>query len=435
MEALTVVQSDDLYYVCFGTTPPEIGVETRYSFRVRATLNPTTSGHHQLSLASIGPSKMALDGMVVACQTGSIHERAELFFQYGSAEDKFSLDLVAGQDYEVQIEYHSHDRQLHPEYEDLMLPMEDKFQGIRFGYEEQQVEDLPSSAAALAADCDAAVIVVGRDKEWETEGQDIPVFELPGQQARLIQEVSKVCKRVIVVIQAGTPVKMTEWIDGVQGVLYTWYQGQELGNAAAAILTGSSDATGRLPITFPRRLQECPAYSSFPVEQKTIEYIEGIFVGHRWWDLTETTPLFPIGHGLSYTSFAVTPMSINTTTLRKDTRLTLTVRVDNLGGFDVAGRQTVIAWLAPRGPTRLRRPKKQICGFAKSAPLLTGERSIFNLEIDAYAFGVFDTTKGLWVVDAKTQVDILVGTTAMDALPVWVVDVPEEISWVHEIAV
>ncbi|CAH0055635.1 unnamed protein product [Clonostachys solani] len=432
-QPVTTTHIDDLYYVCFGTTPPEIGVETGYSFRVRTILRPLSSGLHQLSLASIGPSTISIDGKVVSSQSGSIHERAELFFQYGSTEDRFSLNLVQGQDYEVQIDYHSHDRQLHPEYEALMLPMEDKFQGIRFGYEEQDVEDLPSTAAAIAADCDAAVVVVGRDKEWETEGQDIPTFELPGQQVRLIQEVSKVCKRVIVVIQAGTPVEMTKWIDGVQGVLYTWYQGQELGNAAAAILTGSHDVTGRLPVTFPKRLPDCPAYPSFAGEQKTIQYSEGIFVGYRWWDLTGTAPLFPIGYGLSYTKFALTPINISTTTLRRDTQLTLTVRVDNLGGFKGPGRQTVIAWLAPKGTSRLQRPKKQVCAFAKSDSLVYGESAEVRLEIDVYAFGVFDPEKGLWVVDANTQFDILVGTTAVDASPCWAIEAPEEIKWLHKI--
>ncbi|KAI9146977.1 Beta-glucosidase B [Paramyrothecium foliicola] len=423
---------DDLYYVCFGTTPPGIGVETDYGFRVRSTLRPLTSGRHQLSLASIDPSNMTIDGKIVATQSGSIHERAELFFQYGSSEKRFYLELIEGQAYEIEIEYLSHDRQLHPAYAELMLPMEDKFQGIRFGYKEQEMEDLLSNAAALAADCDAAVIVVGRDKEWETEGHDIPIFELPGQQVRLIQEVSKVCNRFIVVIQAGTPVEMTEWIDDVQGVLYTWYQGQELGNAAAAILTGSSDATGRLSITFPRRIQDCPAFSSFPGEHETSTHSEGVFVGYRWWDLVETAPLFPIGHCLSYNTFAVDPTFISAKTLYKNTKLLVTVRVKNLGGFDKPGRQTVILWLAPKGPTRLRRPKKQICAFAKSGPLLAGESSNLDLEMDAYAFGVFDTKKRKWVVDAKTQFDVLVGTTAMDAFPIWVIGVPEKISWVHE---
>ncbi|KAK7219449.1 hypothetical protein V2G26_007452 [Clonostachys chloroleuca] len=245
--------------------------------------------------------------------------------------------------------------------------MEDKFQGIRFGYEEQDVEDLPSNAATIAADCDAAVVVVGRDKEWETEGQDIPMFELPGQQVRLIQGVSKICKRVIVVVQTGIPVEMTKWIDRVQG------------------------------------------------------------------DLTETALFFPIGYGLSYTKFALTPIDISTTILRRETRLTLTVRVDNLGGFKGPGRQTVIAWLAPKGITTLQRPKKQVCAFAKSGSLISGESVKVRLEIDVYAFGVFDPEKSLWVVDANTQFDILVGMTAVDITPCWAVEVPEEIIWIHRI--
>lgn len=136
---------------------------------------------------------------------------------------------------------------------------------------------------------------------------------------------------------------------------------------------------------------------------------------------------------MSYTKFALTPIDISTTILRRETRLTLTVRVDNLGGFKGPGRQTVIAWLAPKGITTLQRPKKQVCAFAKSGSLISGESVKVRLEIDVYAFGVFDPEKSLWVVDANTQFDILVGMTAVDITPCWAVEVPEEIIWIHRI--
>ncbi|KAH7014865.1 hypothetical protein EDB80DRAFT_864298 [Ilyonectria destructans] len=146
-------------------------------------------------------------------------EEWTLFFTYGSGESVAYVDVEVSQEYEIRVEYRSHDRQLDPNLQPLLSPIEDKFQGVRIGYEEFDDSNLPGEAAQLASECDAAVVVVGRDKEWETEGEDSPIFELPGEQVRLIKEVAAVCKRTIVLVQA---------------VLYTWYQGQEFGNAAVA---------------------------------------------------------------------------------------------------------------------------------------------------------------------------------------------------------
>ncbi|OIW25728.1 hypothetical protein CONLIGDRAFT_708493 [Coniochaeta ligniaria NRRL 30616] len=325
-------------------------------------------------------------------------------------------------EYEIHVDCRSHDRQLRPELLPLLDPMEDKFQGIRLGYEEWDPADLPAEAAQLASDSDAAIVVVGRDKEWETEGEDIPIFELPGDQVRLIQEVAAACKPTVVVVQAGTPVQMEPWIDSVQAVLYTWYQDQELGNAAAAVICGKVNPSGRLPMTFPRRIEDCPAFSSFPGEDAESYYSEGLFVGYRWWDLLGTMPQFPLGFGLSYNALRLVYTAGGTI-------LTLTCHVSNTGGSDLAGRETVIAWFSQCPPTKLARPKKQICGSAKSKPLLPGEEEEVRIEVDFHAFGMFGTKKGAWVIPANTRFQILLGTTALDTEVAWVVDVPCEITW------
>ncbi|KAJ5689680.1 periplasmic beta-glucosidase precursor [Penicillium macrosclerotiorum] len=255
--------------------------------------------------------------------------------------------------------------------------MEDQFQGIRLGFEETSAE-----AARLAESCEAAIVVVGRDREWETEGQDILSFDLPGEQVRLIRAVAAVCPRTIVLVQAGTPVNMEPWMHEVSAILYTWYQGQELGNAAAAVLLGR--------------------------------------------------PLFPLGFGLSYNSFTVSPGSINTHELIKDlsTPLTITAHVTNTGGSKIPGQETVVAWFSQSDSTRLQRPKKQICGFAKSRPLLPSETNDVEIVIDFYAFGMFETKRNIWIIDANAEFEILLGTTAANAVPVWKVRVPREITWI-----
>ncbi|UPK95562.1 hypothetical protein LCI18_006497 [Fusarium solani-melongenae] len=219
--------------------PPEINRETDFSFRIGAVLRPLTSGQHQLSLASIGHSKLFLDGVEIASQSGAFDEKGSLFFTSGSEETILSLELETGKDCEIRVDYYSHDRQLNKALLTEMDPMEDKFQGVRIGYQEQDTVDQVKEAVTLAGDADAAIVVVVRDKEWETECQDIPSFELPAEQVRLIEEVAAACKRTIVVIQAGTPVEMDPWISKVQAVFYTWYQGQEPGNSATSVLVVS----------------------------------------------------------------------------------------------------------------------------------------------------------------------------------------------------
>ncbi|KGO53540.1 Glycoside hydrolase family 3 [Penicillium expansum] len=424
--------TDDLYYMSFGTVPPELNsAAANWSFRIRATLRPRTSGRHAISLASIGPAELYLDGVRIAEQSGAYEEKGSLFFTYGSEEKVVPIDMIAGQNYDIRIDYRSHDRQIEPELCTLLDPMEDQFQGIRLGFEECDTMDRPAEAAQLASECDAAIIMVGRDKEWETEGQDILAFELPGEQVRLIREVAAVCKRTIVCVQAGTPVKMDDWMDDVQGVLYTWYQGQELGNAAASVLCGRVNPSGRLPVTFPRRLEDCPAFSSFPGEENETYYSEGLFVGHRWWDLLSIDPLFPLGFGLSYNDFEVAPGSISTNCLVEGPTITLTAHLRNNGGSDIPGRETVIAWFSQCSPRRLTRPKKQICGFAKSRPLLPNQKEEVEIEIDFHAFGMYDTKQGVWVVDAEAEFEVLIGTTALNAVPAWKLKATQEIRWIR----
>ncbi|RYP48303.1 hypothetical protein DL768_005788 [Monosporascus sp. mg162] len=416
-EIVAMTNIENLYYMSFGTVPNEVEGDTNFSFRVRTILKPLTSGRHRISLASIGPAELFIDDKLTISLDGKFEDKGSLFFTYGSEETILTpLDFVAGRDYDITIVYRSHDRQLQPELETQLDPMEDKFQGIRFGYEEHDLSDFPSEAAQLARGCDAAVVVVGRDKEWETEGQDIPFFELPGD-------------------QAGTPVKLDPWIDRVHGVLYTWYQGQELGNAAAAVLTGMFNPCGRLPITFPRRIEDCPAYSSFPGDGVDTYYAESIFVGYKWWDLVETAPPhFPLGFGLSYNTFSICPVSISSVHLKPSIPLIMEVLITNTGSgsaVELPGRQTVISWLSQRSPHRIRRPHKQICGFAKSKPLSKSEQHVVKIKTDAYAFGVFDITRGHWVIDAGTEFDILIGSSADDAEVAWHITVPDEISWIR----
>jgi beta-glucosidase len=414
----------------FGVVPSQ--VQDIFALRVRATIKPCTTGHHAISLASIGPAKLYLDGVEVIEQSGAFKEKGSLFFTYGSEEKVISMNFEAGHGYGLRIDYRSHNRQFDPELEPQMDPMEDQFQGIRVGFEESDPSEKPTEAAEMAKHCDTAIIVVGRDKEWETEGQDIVSFDLPGEEVRLIRAVAAVCPRTIVLVQAGTPVNMEPWMHEVSAILYTWYQGQELGNAAADVLFGRVNPSGRLPVTFPRRIEDCPAFSSFPGEENEVHYTEGLFVGYRWWDLLSIQPLFPLGFGLSFNTFDVLPGSISTVVLVESpsSPLTVTANVTNTGGSTIPGRETVIAWFSQTSPTRLKRPKKQICGFAKSRALSPGESEQVEIGLDFHAFGMYEARRKCWIIDNDAEFEIFLGTNAANAVSAWKVRAPGEITWV-----
>ena len=128
-------------------------------------------------------------------------------------------------------------------------------------------------------------------------------MDLPAGQDELIQAVAAANKNTIVVVAAGAPITMTAGSDEVPAVLYAWYGGQEAGHAIGDLLFGAAVPSGKLPVTFPRRIEDSTAYGHYPGEDCTSSYGEGIFVGYRGFDKHKVEPLFPFGHGLSYTTF------------------------------------------------------------------------------------------------------------------------------------
>lgn len=421
----------------FNDAPKAINPSESFAFVLRTVLTPKSSGDHRISLASIGPAKMYINGELVLEQSGAFAEKGSMFFTYGSEEKMGTHNFLEGRDYNIVVECLSHDRRLQRELDGRLDPMETNFQGVRLGYEESNNFDLPSDAAKMASDngCDTAIVVVGRDKEWETEGQDIPLFDLPGEQTRLITLMRSVCKKVVVLVQAGTPVQMLPWLDQVDAVLYCWYQGQELGNAAADVLFGDFNPSGRLPITFPRRIEDCPAYSSFPGEQLSSYYSEGLHVGYRWWDLLGTQPLFPIGFGLSYSSFEVEDTKLSHGVLPRDGKpLVLSATVRNISkDVDLACRETLIVWFWQTSKSRLTRPPKQICGFVKTPLLGPGKACEVNVNIDAYGLGTWDVERNAWLIDSGSQFEVAISTSRLGIRSAGRFEVEEEVLFVHRL--
>ena len=274
------------------------------------------------------------------------------------------------------------------------------------------------TAKKLAAKADVVVVAAGFDPESESEGAD-RTFRLPPGQNELIQEMSAANKNTIVLVTSGGNVDMTEWIDRVPALLETWYPGQEGGKAAAEILFGDVNPSGRLPATFERRWEDNPVYDNYyPAAGTTrVIYKEGVFVGYRGYEHNGTKPLFPFGYGLSYTSFKYDHVAV----AEKGGSITaggisiafplyqISFDVTNTGtrdGADVA--QVYVAEAHPKVP----RPAKELKGFAR-IDLKPGETKTSTVALDGRAFSYYDADAKQWRADPG-EFQILVGRSSQD---------------------
>jgi beta-glucosidase len=199
------------------------------------------------------------------------------------------------------------------------------------------------------------------------------------------------------------------WLEKVAGVIQAWYPGQECGNAIADVLFGDVNPSGRLPQTFPVRLEDNPAYINYPGENGRVRYGEGIFVGYRYYEKKKVAPLFPFGFGLSYTTFRYDNLQLSTDTLAPDERLTVQVDVTNTG--NVTGQEVVQLYVRDSA-ARVARPEKELKGFVKVA-LQPGETQTVTLHLDREALAYWDDAQHTWVAEAG-EFEVLIGSSSQD---------------------
>jgi len=243
----------------------------------------------------------------------------------------------------------------------------------------------PARAAALAGSADVSVVMVGDN---ETEGKDRPGLALDGNQDALVDAVAAANPHTVVVVKSGGPVLMP-WAARVPAILQAWYPGQQDGAAVAGVLFGDVNPSAKLPITFPAAEADTPANTAaqFPGVNGVAEYSEGLQVGYRWFDAQGRTPLFPFGHGLSYTTFAFSGLTVRNT----GDGATATFTVRNTGrraGAEVA--QLYLGFPAAAGE-----PPRQLKGFER-VELAPGQARRVTIRLDARDFSVWDTGRHAW---------------------------------------
>ncbi len=210
-------------------------------------------------------------------------------------------------------------------------------------------------------------------------------MDLPQNQNELIEQVLKVNHNTVIVLNTGAPVRMP-WIDNVPAMIQAWFGGQEMGEAIADVLFGLVNPSGKLPTTFPVRLQDNPAYINYPGENGRVFYGEGIFVGYRYYEYKDLDPLFPFGFGLSYTQFEYGNVVLSADHMNLGETLTASVNVTNVGA--AKGKEIVQLYIRD-SQSRLVRPLKELKGFTK-IELQPGETKVVNFEIREDALRYYD---------------------------------------------
>jgi beta-glucosidase len=248
---------------------------------------------------------------------------------------------------------------------------------------------------------------VWADNAFDAEDVDKPNMDMPFGQNELIKAVIAANPKTVVVLMGGGPIDMTQWVDNAKGIIQAWYPGMEGGNALAKIIFGQVNPSGKLPVSFPKKLADAPAIKlgQYPGDGKTVNYFDDIYVGYRYYDTFNVEPQFEFGHGLSYTTFKYSDLQINTA----DKQATVTFTVKNTGAVDGA---EVAQLYVKQEKLNLPRPDKELKGFEKVF-LKAGEEKKVTITLNQDAFKYFNDVKNEWQMDPGTF-DFIVGSSSRD---------------------
>jgi len=375
----------------FGSAPTGVDPE-RFHVAVEGEYVPQVDGPHLFSATLTGAGEVVVGDTVVLTDLDRTLPRGEMFFGQGAEAQDATIECTAG--VAVRVRAASTGR--------------GGFNALRIGVRPPEPVDAIERAVAAAADADVAVVVVGTNDEWETEGEDRTTLDLPGRQDELVRRVAAVNPRTVVVVNAGSPVAMP-WIDDVAAVLLSFFGGQGAADAVVDVLTGEVDPGGRLPITYPRRLEDTPAWPHYLPVDGVQRYGEGLLMGYRGFDAGGVEPLVPFGHGLSYGTASWGEATVVSVAGASADDAEVVVEVPVTGTGDRPATVVVQGYVAAR-ETPVERPPKWLGAWAKLV-VAPGEAATAELRFGPEAFRRWDTAGGAWTLDLG-RYEIVVATSA-----------------------
>lgn len=354
--------------------------------------SPRETGQHYFACSGLGPTRIFVDDELVWEQTTNCSDPMGSLF-LAAPEPEFRHGFTGGKTYRLRI--------LSDPPTKIGLTILEGRSGVRLGFslESDHDADLLGEAVRVAQAADLAVVFTGHDPQWETEGRDQDSFHLPrqGTQDALVSAVAGANRKTVVVNSTGVAIAMP-WLEQVSGVVQAWFSGQECGHAIADVLTGAVNPEGRLPVSFPKRIEDCAAHGNFPGEyvdgQLKVAYKEGVFVGYRHFDRLEKDKVnFPFGYGLSYTTFRYGALTV---TKKAGEGFEMRAEVSNTG--DLAGGVLVQVY-AGRIETSADHPIKTLVAFQK-VQLQPGEKKTVELVVQSRDLAYFDEGEKKWVLEA-----------------------------------
>jgi beta-glucosidase len=354
---------------------------------------PERDGPHEFSVRGDGAARLVLDGRtLVDASTPGVDDPYDVF-GYPTLRRSGAAELVAGRGYRITVDYVWVPARPGAEFETLSL-------GVR-----QPTGTIAEAVAAVRA-ADAAIVFVGSASSTEAEGYDRAGIDLPGEQNALVEAVLEANPDAVIVVNAGAPMTLP-WIDKARAVLWAWLPGEEGPDAIAEIAFGQAAPSGRLPVSFPRRLEDSPEQPYYTGAPKAA-YGEGLFVGYRHYDRSNVSPQFAFGHGLTYGRFAYADL-VAPPTARMDEEVAVSLLLTNTG--ERTAKETVQLYVSPRAPA-LPRPVKELKAFAK-IELAPGERRTVTLTLSPRDFSGYDPGRKAWVGEPGTY-DLIVAASAAD---------------------
>lgn len=403
--------------------------------------------------------------------------RGEGFFGLGSVEERGVYRLQANQIHQIQVEFCNVRAPADGDESEIVMDMT---AGVRLGgAEAHHSDDLIDKAVKLAREADVVIAVVGLNSDFESEGYDRKTLALPGRTDELVQRVTEANKNTVVVTQAGSAITMP-WVDVVPSIVHTWYLGNMTGEAIAQVLLGDVNPAGRLSLTFPKRLEDVPSYTSFSVENGKVRYSEDlmvvslrtsheppsipvslgesdirdlffphVFLSHRDTNIITRPTSNPFStsgeggvqpdeeflildhfsHGLSYTTFQYSNLKLSEAAYANgDIHITVTLTLANTGS--VTGSEAVQLYVTLPPASGCTHPPLQLRAFKKIKDLKAGASAEVVLDLDKYAVSYWDEKYSTWNVDKGIYTVRVGGSSAKEALILsGKFEVPKSFTW------
>jgi len=365
-----------------GSPAKEINNDN-FSIRWKGKFTPPKTGLYNLVISSDDGSLLFIDGKQVVDNWGN----------HGEQPRYSEIELTGGKAYDIRIDFNEAGGGAC-----MRLKWKDPSTRTTVPTIEEAVK--------VAKSADVAILCVGNSMFTEGEGADVADFLMSDRQEDLVKAVVNANPNTIIVVYGGVPVYMKNWIDKVKAVIIAGYPGQEGGTALAQILFGKVNPSAKLTYSYVQERTESPAFIGYKDPGLKVNYAEGVFVGYRYYEKNNITPLFPFGFGLSYTTFEYKNLKVEK---NQDNGFTASFEITNTGKMD--GGEVAQLYVAP-SKSEVERPKKEMKGFSKVF-LKVGETKTVSIKLNGRAFSYFHPQKKQWVAE-KGKYEILIGASSKD---------------------